>query len=285
MWGLQSSDLPLIVWYILTLVILEGLLSADNALVLAVMVRHLPRKQQKRALRYGLWGAFGFRLIAVLLSAVLMRFWLFKVLGGLYLIYLALAHFLGGQHPSSNDETLEDGRGKNSRWRTSFWGTVISVELADVAFSIDSVLAAVGMAESLPDHYSDNWKLAIVYIGGVLGIITMRYVAGYFIFLLERFGGLAAAAYLLVAWIGLKLVVGGLHTGGYFADEVPAWLFWPVMLMIVLIGLFYKPGKVLVDRTGELSKTETLAPGFPELSQSLDDQSDDRNGVSSRLRS
>ena len=72
------ADLMLVAGTVLTLVILEGLLSGDNALVLAVMVRHLPREQQKRALRYGIWGAFGFRAIAVLLSSVLLKFWLFK---------------------------------------------------------------------------------------------------------------------------------------------------------------------------------------------------------------
>src|SRR4249919_1234479 len=100
MWGLTVADLGLIAGTILTLVFLEGLLSADNALVLAVMVRHLPREEQKRALRYGIWGAFGFRLVAVLLSAVLLKFWLFKVVGGAYLLYLALDHLLSdGSNP------------------------------------------------------------------------------------------------------------------------------------------------------------------------------------------
>src|SRR5215469_8098850 len=94
MWGLTLGDVPLILVTIFTLVLLEGLLSGDNALVLAVMVRHLPRPQQKRALRYGIWGAFGFRAIAVLLSSLLLKFWLFKVVGGAYLLYLAASHFL-----------------------------------------------------------------------------------------------------------------------------------------------------------------------------------------------
>ena len=61
MWDIQLADILLVTGTVLTLVILEGLLSGDNALVLAVMVRHLPREQQKRALRYGIWGAFGFQ--------------------------------------------------------------------------------------------------------------------------------------------------------------------------------------------------------------------------------
>ena len=122
-----------------------------------------------------------------------MRFWIFKVVGGLYLVYLAVAHFLGAhESPRPTRQVRRDGQWSRD-WRKSFWGTVVSVELADIAFSIDSILAAVGMAESLPERFGDNWKLAIVYIGGVLGIITMRFVAGYFIVLLDRFGGLATA--------------------------------------------------------------------------------------------
>ena len=92
MWGLTVAELGLVGGTILTLVFLEGLLSADNALVLAVMVRHLPREQQKRALRYGIFGAFGFRLIAVLFASTLLEYWIFKVVGGCYLLYLAVSN-------------------------------------------------------------------------------------------------------------------------------------------------------------------------------------------------
>jgi YkoY family integral membrane protein len=236
MWGLQPADLPLLAWYVATLVVLEGLLSADNALVLAVMVRHLPRKQQKKALRYGIWGAMGFRLIAVLLSTVLMRFWAFKIFGGLYLVYLAVAHFLGTRHEVSGSGGGSE-LGGSRRFTKGFWATVASVELADIAFSIDSILAAVGMAESLPSRLGDNWRLAIVYTGGVLGIVTMRFVAGYFIILLERFPGLTTAAYLLVAWIGLKLMLSGAHDSSELPIEMPGWLFWTGMATIIIVSM------------------------------------------------
>src|SRR4051794_3171929 len=93
----------------------------------------------------------------------------------------------------------------------------------------------------------------------------MRYVAGYFIVLLDRFGGLATAAYLLVAWIGLKLVVGGLHTGGRIDAEIPGWLFWSVMLAIAVIGLVLPtrsekaavqgPGDVAASSDGQAGKS------------------------------
>ena len=117
MLNLALRDYPLVGWYILVLVFLEGLLSADNALVLALMVRHLPKDEQKRVLRYGIWGAVGFRLVAVLLSAILIRFWYFKVLGGLYLLYLAVAHFLSrGEH---NADSSEAARRSSGHWEAA----------------------------------------------------------------------------------------------------------------------------------------------------------------------
>src|SRR5215208_2051237 len=78
------------------LVVLEGLLSADNALVLAVMILGLPRREQKKALRYGLVGAFAFRTLATVLATHLIRVGWVKVLGGSYLIYLTFQHFTQG---------------------------------------------------------------------------------------------------------------------------------------------------------------------------------------------
>src|SRR4051794_28465565 len=143
-WGVIAADMPLILGTVLMLVFLEGLLSADNALVLAVMVRHLPKFQQKRALRYGIWGAFGFRFIAVALATTILDYWQFEVVGGIYLLYLAVSHLAFGEHDDSPESKARTGR--------SFWATVIGVELADIAFSIDSILAAVGLADEMPQH-------------------------------------------------------------------------------------------------------------------------------------
>jgi YkoY family integral membrane protein len=247
MFTFSLSDVPLISWYIGVLVFLEGLLSADNALVLALMVRHLPKPEQRRVLRWGLWGAVGFRFIAVLLSAVLLRFWIFKVLGGGYLLYLAIKHFL---HSDGGPDAGPRG------WDRTFWGTVAAVTFADIAFSIDSILAAVAMADDFPARFGDNGKLFIVFVGGVLGIITMRFVVRYFVILLDRFPGLAQGAYVLVAWIGLKLVISGFYSAEYIPFHIPEWLFWPVMLAIAVLSLVIQPRTKPPSMADELQMLE-----------------------------
>ncbi len=269
MWGIDASGFVVLLGTIGTLVVLEGLLSADNALVLAVMVRHLPktpRNQQKRALRYGMLGAFFFRLVAVLFASTLLQYWILKVGGGVYLLYIALSNLLRG----GGDDEGE----RHSRFGNGFWGTVIGVELTDIVFSVDSILAAVATAEAMPDELGNiplftiaglripvNVKLMVIYIGGVLGIIAMRFVAGYFLILLEKFKGLEKGAYYLVGWIGVKLVGGGMHDAfnpsfpvpaGNWRESLPvwstriplemnSWVFWAGMGSIIVVSLLVKP--------------------------------------------
>ena len=266
MWGIDAAGFVALLVTVGTLVVLEGLLSADNALVLAVMVRHLPKAQQKRALRYGIVGAFAFRLIAVVFAATLLQYWILKVLGGVYLLFMAISHLA--------DVEEHAGAERRSRFGQGFWGTVVGVELTDIAFSIDSILAAVATAEAVPKRLGGialfdipgvgitvDVKLLVIYIGGILGIVAMRFVAGYFLILLDRFQGLAKGAYYLVGWIGLKLVGGGLHDAvhpgfvvgpGNWRESLPSWarglpleintyLFWSVMALIVVLSLAHKP--------------------------------------------
>ncbi len=132
-----------------------------------------------------------------------------------------------------------------------------SITLADIAFSIDSILAAVAMAEGFPGHFGENGKLFIVFIGGVLGIITMRFVVRYFLIFLERFPGLEEGAYYLVAWIGLKLFISGFHQGRYLGFHIPELIFWLGMFLIACVSLVVKPPAGPGSET-ELAETRDL---------------------------
>jgi len=209
------------------LVLLEGLLSGDNALVLAVMVRHLPKAQQKKALTYGLGAAFLFRLVAILLAKMILGIWWLQGLGAAYLIYLPIKHFMSVRKP-------KDAKPLG----VSFWQTVIAVEITDVAFALDSVLAGVSFIGSHQD------KLWVVYAGAVVGIVLLRLAANVFIRLLERFSGFEHVAYALVGWIGIKLMVLAVHNLDKVYPEVIAgtvhemssWLFWSVLMTLALGG-------------------------------------------------
>ncbi|PEB50939.1 hypothetical protein CON65_21695 [Bacillus pseudomycoides] len=180
-----------------TLVVLEGLLSADNALVLAVMVRHLPEEKRKKALFYGLIGAYAFRFIAIGIGMFLIKLWWVKVLGALYLAWLSIKYFIDKRKEGSEDEEAHgiNQNGLLVRMFGVFWGTVVMVELMDIAFSVDSVLAAFGVSNEV-------W---ILLLGGMLGILMMRGIAGVFLRLLERVPELETTAYILILIIAAKM--------------------------------------------------------------------------------
>jgi YkoY family integral membrane protein len=199
---------------IATLVILEGLLSVDNALVLATIVRKLPRAYQRKALTYGVFGAVLFRIFAVVLATYLIKFAVIKLIGGVYLLYLAFRHMFPSQKASQAEEARKE------QVVRSFWSAVLLVELTDIAFSIDSITAAVAMTT----------KVTVIIFGGITGILAMRFVAIAFIKLLEKFPKLEDIAYQLIFFIGIKISLS------YFHFDMDEKTFWLVVGFIVLVG-------------------------------------------------
>jgi len=212
------------------LVFLEGILSIDNALVLALIVRSLPKHLQKRALTYGLAGAVVFRLIAISLATYLMQWTWVKFVGGGYLLYLSLHYWWTSRRDKKEEQ--EDLARSVPR---SFWMTVLIVELTDIAFAVDSILTAVALT-------TDTW---VVMTGGFLGLLMMRFAAAIFIGLLEKFPRFEPTAYLLVFIIGVKLIVDGIHFPGvdFHSFRNPAfWIFWGSMALCLGYG-FTKRGE------------------------------------------
>ncbi len=205
---------------------LEGLLSADNAMVLAVLVLGLPKPQHRKALRYGMAGAFAFRTIAILLAAYLIKVAWVKLVGAGYLLYLVYQHFLG----SENAETRRLPRKAHpALGLNAFWATVVKVELTDMVFAIDSILVGVAMSPN-------RW---VIITGGILGIVMMRTVIGQLLSLIERYPQLVDAAFVIIAWVGFRLIVEYLHVAGYLAWEIPNWLALGLIVVIFLVAFVY----------------------------------------------
>ncbi|HEY0009623.1 MAG TPA: hypothetical protein VGB55_12925 [Tepidisphaeraceae bacterium] len=291
------------------LVLLEGTLSVDNALVLGLLAKRLPPSMRKRALTYGLVGAFAFRMLAIIFAAYLLQWPIVKLVGGGYLLYVAIKHlFFTEKHhdeqlkldaqgrpiyddenatnsqtpreltpeereaeiskrnpiPDAADPSKPEMPGKAVDYAqattplradpkgvkyASFWPTVAVIELTDIAFAIDSILAALAfIPPKAGTNEPDPAKLWVVIFGGCIGLMLMRIAAVMFIKLLEKFPRFELAAYLLVAVIGLKLTVD--YVGNkFFATEAnhhPVdfhsvsspwfWGFWIAMLICFIVG-------------------------------------------------
>jgi YkoY family integral membrane protein len=175
----------------LNIVILEIVLSIDNAAVLAAMVKELPKEQQKKALTYGIAGAYVFRGLALLFASVLIKLVWLKVAGGLYLMYLAYNAL------STNVE--QGGESKMTikiPFLSALWSTIVAIEMMDLVFSIDNVFAAVAFTPNL-------WLIC----GGVfIGILAMRFATTKFVKVLEKNPILERVAYWVIGALGLKLV-------------------------------------------------------------------------------
>src|SRR3989338_1977362 len=207
------------------LVALEGLLSVYNAMVLAVLVLGLPKGQQHKALRYGIIGAFAFRAVATLLAVYLISVAWVKIAGAGYLLYLVYEHF----HPGGAEARRTPPKAQPMLWMSAFWATVVKVELTDIVFAIDSILVAVAMS-------SKTW---VVLSGGILGIIMMRLVIGQLLSLVERYPPLVDGAFVIIAWVGVKLLVEFLHAEHYIAFEIPRWLSLGLIVVIFCVAFSY----------------------------------------------
>jgi YkoY family integral membrane protein len=206
-----SNPLPALA-VIGNLVIIESLLSVDNAAVLATMVMDLPKDQRNKALKYGIIGAYVFRGLCLLFAAWLIKIWWLKPLGGLYLLYLVFDYFKGKMTPSKEDDTLDKKSNWLYRstvgWMGQFWATVALVELMDLAFSIDNVFAAVAFSENL----------VLIWVGVFIGILAMRFVAQAFVKLMERYTFLETSAFVVIGILGFKLLFSLFE---YFYEDHP----------------------------------------------------------------
>lgn len=202
------------------LVVLESLLSADNALVMAVMVGGLPEHAHRRALNYGLVGALTFRIGATALGISLIHASWLKLFGGLYLVYLSASHFVRGREVG--DERPAPAAVLLGRSR--FWGTIVRVELVNLAFSVDSILVAVALST----------KFWVVLAGGLLGVIAIRVVVSSLVALIKAYPTLIDGAFVVIAWVGGKLLLEYAHRMAWVSWELPQALSLGMVVAILL---------------------------------------------------
>ncbi len=193
--------------------LLEVILSADNAIALAALTRGLQDVQlQRRALNFGLLMAYGLRILLILVSTWVIQFWEFEVAGALYLLWLVFKYF------SSDPDKSEDHHHHGPRF-ASIWQAAPVIAMTDLAFSLDSVAAAVAVSR----------HIGVILLGATIGIIALRFMAGLFIRWLDEYTNLEDAGYLTIALVAVHMLLRVAN------DELvpPDWL------MLILIGQLF----------------------------------------------
>lgn len=227
---------------IFSLIIIEGLLSVDNALAIAAMASHLPGKQKFLALRWGIIGAYAFRGLALAFAAVIINNPWLKIVGAAYLIHL-MAGFFAERARAAKEAEEAGGEGEVGTIAAKmagkgFWATVVSIELMDLSLSVDNVVAAVAMSP----------KIWVVCTGVFIGILALRFVAGLCIKLIERFPILECTAFLLIGYVGFILVIE-LCAQRVFGLAHPVHITslqkFIGILVILILSIWYSESKVM----------------------------------------
>ncbi len=201
---------------LLILIVLEAVLSADNAIALASIAKSVqdPEAQQK-ALNIGLVGAYILRIILILGATYVIEYWQFELLGALYLLWLVFNYFV-----------MEDDEEEVSETRTlgfkSLWQVIPTIAITDLAFSLDSVTSAIAITE-------DTW---LIIAGGTIGIIILRFLAGLFIRWLQEYTYLEDAGFITVGFVGLRLLLKVWLPDTY----IPEWV------TIAVVAIFFTWG-------------------------------------------
>jgi YkoY family integral membrane protein len=196
------------------LVALEAVLSADNAIALAAITQGLQNpKLEKQALNIGLVCAYVLRMSLILAASWVINFWQFELAGALYLIWLVFQYFTSPEDPQHHH--------RGPRF-ASLWHAIPLIALTDLAFSLDSVTTAIAISQ-------ETW---LILLGGTIGVITLRFMAGLFIRWLNEYDHLEDAGYLTVALVGLRLLMRVIND-----SLVP-----PEWLMVGLVAIVFAWG-------------------------------------------
>ncbi|MEY2833853.1 MAG: hypothetical protein RLZZ574_3112, partial [Cyanobacteriota bacterium] len=174
---------------LLVLVLLEAVLSADNAIALAAIAKSAKdQKSQRQALNIGLVGAYILRIALIFAATWVIKYWQFELLGAMYLLWLVFNYFYSSQDRDHKHRTLGF---------KSVWQIIPTIAITDLAFSLDSVTSAIAITE-------DTW---LIVAGGTIGIVILRFLAGLFIRWLQEYTYLEDAGFITVGFVGLRLLL------------------------------------------------------------------------------
>ncbi len=210
---------------VLSITVLELMLSVDNALVNASLAEELPERLQKKAIYIGIALGALFRFLCLFVATLIIENPLIKLVGALYLLWLAYAHFFR----SPKEE-------RSLKRHPHFRLVVTQIALADLVFSIDNIVGAIGISS----HFS------YVVFGVAIGILTMIFVTPLMLRLMNTFPSLIKTAYGIIAYIGLAIILEVVtHT------HIPEYITFAFIIFTILATMWY-------DKKNHLARITSL---------------------------
>lgn len=222
------------------LVALEAVLSADNAIALAAIAQGLDgSKLQRQALNLGLVAAFVLRVGLILTATWVTKFWQFEFLGAAYLLWLVFQHF-------TSEDVEEDTHQHHGPKFSSLWQAIPTIALTDLAFSLDSVTTAIALSQEI-------W---LIIIGGLIGIIALRFMAELFIRWLDEYVHLEDAGYITVALVGVRLLLKAANLD----YVIPEWLMVGLIASLFIWGFSRKKPIEAIEISANTDPSEEEIP-------------------------
>jgi YjbE family integral membrane protein len=170
----------------LKITLIDLVLSGDNAVVIAMAARSLPKPQQKQAIFWGGVAAIALRVLVTTLIAVTMAVPFIQLGGGILLFYIAVKLLKGGEE----EQNVKSG--------TTVWGAVSTIVLADFVMSVDNMLAVGGASEG---------HLGLLLLGLAISMGFILFASGWVADMMNRYGWLVYAGAAILAWTAGEMIL------------------------------------------------------------------------------
>ena len=207
-------------------------LSGDNAVVIAMASRSLPPKQQKMAILWGSAGAIGLRVILTVVAVALLSIPYLQFVGGLLLVWIA-AKLL-----------MEDGHDEESvQASDSYLSAIKTIIIADLVMSLDNTLAIAAIADG-------NYLLLILGLG--LSIPLIIFGSKLLMTVMEKYPIVIYAGAALIAWTAGQMMVSDKEIGPIIENMMPGWIL-PAAITLGVLGLGYQTNH---QKKGEVTQNE-----------------------------
>jgi len=217
------------VFVLLELILINVVLSGDNAVVIALASRNLPAEQQKKAVFWGSIGAIGLRVVLTFVAVWLLRIPFVQAFGGILLLFIAVKLL----KQEEEEERIESS--------SKLSGAVKTIIVADLVMSLDNVLAMAGAA---------GGNFLLIVIGLAISIPLIIWASRLLMLLMTRFPVIVILGAALLGYTAGEMILGDKGVSAFIESTLP-WTehLLPVVLAVAVVAVGYLLNRTHSKRT------------------------------------